>query len=42
MSKNSEFIEEFKKTITATVKSIGRNEKLEIIMHIEAVQLEDF
>ena len=30
MSKNSEFIEEFKKTITATVKSIGRNEKLEI------------
>ena len=30
MLKNSEFIEEFKKSISATVKSIGKNEDLEI------------
>ena len=30
MLKNSEFIEEFKKSLSATVKSIGKNEKLEI------------
>ncbi len=30
MSKNSEFIEEFKKSLSATVKSIGKNEDLEI------------
>ncbi len=30
MSKNNEFIEEFKKSLAATVKSIGKNEDLEI------------
>ncbi len=30
MLKNSEFIEEFKKSLSATVKSIGKNENLEI------------
>ena len=30
MSKNSEFIEEYKKSLSATVKSIGKNEDLEI------------
>ena len=30
MLKNNEFIEEFKRSISATVKSIGRNEDLEI------------
>jgi len=30
MLKNSEFIEEFKKSISATVKSIGKNEDLEV------------
>ena len=30
MLKNNELIEEFKKSISATVKSIGKNEELEI------------
>ncbi len=30
MLKNNEFLEEFKKSLSATVKSIGRNEELEI------------
>ena len=30
MLKSSEFIEEFKKSLSATVKSIGKNEDLEI------------
>ena len=30
MSKNNEYIEDFKKSISATVKSIGKNEQLEI------------
>ena len=30
MLKSNEFIEEFKKSISATVKSIGKNEELEI------------
>ena len=30
MLKNNEFVEEFKKSLSATVKSIGKNEELEI------------
>ena len=30
MSKSNEFIEEFKRSLTATVKSIGKNDELEI------------
>ena len=30
MLKNSEFVEEFKKSLSATVKSISKNDELEI------------
>ena len=30
MLKNDELVEEFKKSISATIKSIGKNEELEI------------